>query len=166
MAKAAATHFLQMLWCTEQFPAVTLRLFMTYGPGRGDQRFLPQIIRGCLQGRRFPVSEGRQLRDFCYVDDAVECMLRALDAPAVCGRVINLASGNPVTIRAVIEQVRDIIGHGQPEFGHIPYRASENMALWADTTLARELMGWGSLVPLKEGLARKVEYYGGKESAL
>lgn len=166
LAKVAATHFLQMLWRTEQFPAMTLRLFLAYGPGQGEERFLPQIIRGCLQDRRFPVSDGEQLRDFCYVDDVVEGILRALDAPAVCGRVINLASGNPVTIRDVIEQVRDIIGHGQPDFGQIPYRTGENMALWAETRLARELLCWAPRVPLREGLARTVEYYRSEKSGV
>ena len=166
LAKAAATHFLQMLWRAEQFPAVTLRLFLTYGPGQGEQRFLPQIIRGCLQGRRFPVSEGGQLRDFCYVDDVVEGVFHALEVPAVCGRVINLASGIPVTIRFMIEQVRSIIGKGEPDFGRIANRTGENMALWADTSLARELLGWAPQVPLEEGLARTVRYYRSANSGI
>jgi len=166
LAKAAATHFLQMLWRAEQFPAVTLRLFLTYGPGQGEQRFLPQIIRGCLQDRRFPVSEGGQLRDFCYVDDVVEGVFHALEVPAVCGRVINLASGIPVTIRFMIEQVRSIIGKGEPDFGRIAYRTGENMALWADTSLARELLGWAPQVPVEEGLARTVRYYRSENSGI
>lgn len=157
MAKVAATHFLQMLWRTEQFPAVTLRLFLTYGPGQDERRFLPQIIKGCLEDRRFPVSEGRQLRDFCYVDDVADGILRALEAPSVCGRVVNLASGIPVSIRAAIERVRRLVGQGQPDFGQIPYRAGESMALWADISLARELLDWTPRVPLEEGLARTIE---------
>lgn len=166
LAKVAATHFLQMLWRTDRFPAVTLRLFLTYGPEQDDRRFLPQVISGCLQGRRFPVSEGGQLRDFCFVEDVVEGILRALEAPAVCGRVINLASGTPLTVRAAVERIRDIIGRGQPDFGQIPYRAGENMALWADTHLARELLDWAPRVPLEEGFARTIEYCRGKMSAI
>ena len=166
IGKVAATHFLQMLWRTEQFPAITLRPFLIYGPGQGERRFLPQIIYGCLQDQHFPVSQGRQLRDFCYVDDIVEGIFCAIDTPAVCGRVINLASGTPVTIRAVIEQICDIIGQGRSDFGKIPYRIGENMALWADINLARELLGWTPKVLLNEGLARTVEYYRSKKSAV
>jgi len=165
LAKVAATHFLQMLWRTDQFPAVTLRLFLTYGPGQDKQRFLPQIIDGCLQGRSFPVSAGEQLRDFCFVEDVADGILRALDAPAVCGRVINLASGKPLSIRAAIERVRDAVGRGRPEFGKIPYRAGENMALWADITLARELLGWAPRVTLEDGFARTIESCMGKVHA-
>ena len=80
--------------------------------------------------------------------------------------MINLASGTPATIREVIERVRDIIGQGQPVFGKIPYRTGENMALWADINLARELLGWAPRVKLNEGLARTVEYYKREKSAI
>ena len=166
LAKTAATHFLQMLWRTDGFPAVILRLFLVYGPGQDEGRFLPQVIHGCLQDRRFPVSEGGQLRDFTYVDDIVEGIFSAFDVPEVYGRVVNLATGIPATIRGVIERVRSIVGFGQPEFGRIPYRPGENMALWADTKLARELLGWAPKVSLEEGLARTIEYYRNENSAI
>ena len=165
LGKTAATHFLQMLWRMDKFPAVTLRIFLAYGPGQGDKRFLPQIILGCLRDDRFPVSAGEQLRDFCYVDDVVEGILRTLDVPEVCGQVINLASGIPVSIRAMIEHVCALVGQGQPDFGKIPYRPGENMALWADTTLARELLGWQPQVSLEQGLAKTIEYYRNAEIA-
>ena len=166
LAKTAATHFLQMLWRTDRFPAVILRFFLVYGPGQNDKRFLPQIIRGCLQNRRFPVSEGRQLRDFTYVDDIIEGVFRAVDIPDVCGRVMNLATGIPVTVRGVIERVRSMVGLGQPEFGRIPYRPGENMALWADNKLARELLGWAPKVSLEDGLATTIDYYRNGDSAI
>ena len=71
-----------------------------------------------------------------------------------------------MTIRSMIEQVRAIVGHGQPEFGQIPYRTGENMALWADRSLARELLGWAPQVLLEEGLARTIEYYRSEKSAI
>jgi len=165
LAKTAATHFLQMLWRTDGFPAVILRLFLVYGPGQDEGRFLPQIIHGCLRDRRFPVSEGGQLRDFTYVDDIVEGIFSAFDVPEVCGQVVNLATGIPVTIRSVIERVRSIIGIGEPAFGRIPYRAGENMALWADTRLAVELLGWAPKVSLEKGLATTIDYYRNENSA-
>ena len=85
LAKVASTHFLQMLHLTENFPAVTLRLFLTYGPGQDTGRFLPQIIRGCLADLTFPTSAGKQLRDFCYLDDTVRAILQALNVPKVDG---------------------------------------------------------------------------------
>jgi len=165
LGKAATAHFLQMLWRTEQFPALTLRLFLTYGPGQNDARFLPQIIRGCLDDKAFPVSAGLQLRDFCYVGDIARGILRALQVPDARGEVINLASGLPVTIRSVIEQVRTQIGRGTPQFGVIPFRAGENPELYADISKAQRLLGWQPAVSLAEGLARTIDFYRGETHA-
>jgi nucleoside-diphosphate-sugar epimerase len=157
--KVAATHFLQMLWRTERFPAAVLRLFLTYGPGQDRKRFIPQLISGCLAGTPFPVSEGNQVRDFCYVEDIVSGILRTLEVQAACGAVINLASGAPVTIRTVIEQVQALIGRGKPEFGRIAYRAGENMALYANIETAASVLAWTPRFSLAEGLARTIAYY-------
>lgn len=158
-AKQATTHFLQMLWRTEQFPAVTLRLFLSYGPGQDQQRFLPQIITGCLEDRTFPVSAGNQLRDFCHVRDVTRGILDALDADNVCGEVINLGSGDPISIRKVIERVQQLIGRGNPEFGRVPMRPGENPALYADVSKARRLLAWAPAFTLDAGLADTIDHY-------
>ena len=90
LGKVAITHFLQMLQRTENFPAVILRLFLTYGPGQDSSRFIPQIIRGCLSESTFPASDGQQLRDFCYVEDTVNAILKSLNAPKINGEIINI----------------------------------------------------------------------------
>ena len=156
--KAAATQFLQMLYRTEKFPAVVARLFLTYGPGQEGKRFLPQIIAGCLSGKLFPASEGKQLRDFCHVDDVAAGLLRAARTPEVHGEVINFASGEPVSIREMVELVCQLIGGGQPEFGAITYRPGENMALYADVSKARRLMSWQPAISLEAGLDGLIEW--------
>lgn len=158
LAKVAATHFLQMQHRTEGFPAVTLRLFLTYGPGQDERRFLPQIIRGCLESREFPVSAGEQLRDFCYVDDTVDAIFRCFECEGANGRVFNIASGHPRTIREMIERTVALVGAGRPQFGRIPYRPGENMALYADINAAREVLGWTPRIPLDTGLTATIEW--------
>lgn len=74
-AKTAASHFIQMLSITEGFPGVVLRLFLVYGPAQDNRRFLQQIIKACMKDEEFKTSEGRQLRDFCYIDDVVDAMV-------------------------------------------------------------------------------------------
>lgn len=159
LAKVAATQFLQMLQRTESFPATTLRLFLTYGPGQDQKRFIPQIIAGCLAGTAFPASQGEQLRDFCYIDDTVEAILAALETPDSHGEVINVASGQPVTIRSIIEIIRKTIGSGDPQFGALPYRVGENMALYADVGRARDVLGWSAKTDLATGLARTIDSF-------
>ena len=129
LAKVASTHFLQMLYRSENFPAVTLRLFLTYGPGQDVKRFLPQIIQGCLNNADFPTSAGEQIRDFCFVEDAVRAVTQALTVPEAIGEVFNVASGEQVKIRTMIEIVCALTGSGKPLYGEVPYRPGENMEL-------------------------------------
>ena len=159
LGKVASTHFLQMLHKTEAFPCVVLRLFLTYGPGQNEERFLPHIIMGCLNDRSFPTSPGDQLRDFCYVDDVVRAIFVVLENDSVNGEVFNIASGQPLSIRSLIECVRDLIGKGEPCFGEVPYRPAENMCLYADIQKAKELLQWEAAHKLEDGLNKTIAWY-------
>jgi nucleoside-diphosphate-sugar epimerase len=158
-AKTAATHLVQALARTENFPGVVARLFLVYGPGQDQRRFLPQLINGCLRKEEIPVSGGEQYRDFCYIDDVVDGLLSCALTPEARGQVFNIASGQGVTIRSVIEMVVDIVGAGSPIFGAHPYRPGENMALYAEVARGREALGWEATTGLREGLARTIAWY-------
>ena len=159
LAKVASTHFLQMLHRTENYPVVTLRLFLTYGPGQDTARFLPQIIRGCLDDSTFPTSSGEQLRDFCYVDDTIQAILQALVVPGAEGEVFNVASGKPVSIRTMIEKVCTFTGSGKPQYGGVPFRPGENMALYASVGKAEKYMQWKSTTDLDRGLQKTIDWF-------
>ena len=161
LAKAASTHFLQMLHRTEAFPAVILRLFLVYGPGQNAQRFLPQIIQGCLLNKTFPTSSGEQIRDFCYVEDVVNAVFKTLTSESnnVDGQILNIASGQPISIREVIETVIDLTARGNADFGAIPYREGENMSLYADISRAGAVLDWCPSVQLEDGLKRTIGWY-------
>jgi nucleoside-diphosphate-sugar epimerase len=73
--------------------------------------------------------------------------------------VFNIASGQPITIRQVIEKVVSMVGGGKPDFGTIPYRAGENMALYADINLAEKMLGWHPVTAFDEGLRTTIAYY-------
>lgn len=158
LGKAAATHFLQMLHRTENFPSTTLRLFLTYGPGQNDRRFLPQIIKGCFEDNTFSTSAGEQLRDFCFIQDTVDAVFATFESAAARGEVINIGSGQPVSIRQVIEMVQRLVGYGKPRFGEIAYRPGENMALYADISKAELLLDWQPKVTLESGLNKTIQW--------
>jgi len=159
MGKSAAGRLLQMLYKTEKFPAVILRLFLVYGPGQNEQRFLPQIISGCLKEKSFPVSSGEQKRDFCYIDDIVDGIFKAMRSEEALGEVINLASGRPILIKEILSKVCDLTGSGSPQFGKIPYRKGESMELYANISKAKRLIGWEPKVTLTEGLKKTIYFY-------
>jgi nucleoside-diphosphate-sugar epimerase len=158
-AKAAASHFMQMLSDREGFPGAVLRFFLVYGPAQDNKRFLPQIINACLMNSDFKTSEGKQLRDFCYIEDVVDAMLRAALSPDARGHIINIASGVPVPIREVVKKVVTMTGGGTPLWGSYPYREGENMELYADISLAKSLLGWEPNVAFEDGLKKTIDYY-------
>jgi len=158
-AKVAATHFLQMLHRTEDFPVTILRLFLTYGPCQDTNRFLPQIITECLKNRKFPTSSGIQIRDFCNVKDIVEAILIALQHKKAVGEVFNAASGQPISIKSIIEQVNTLIGTGTPQLGIIPFRSGENMKLFANSNKIKEILDWQPKINLWTGLRDTIEWY-------
>ena len=159
LAKTASTHFLQMLHRTENFPVVILRLFLTYGPGQDTGRFLPLIIRGCLDDVTFPTTEGKQVRDFCYVDDTVRAILQTLVVPEAVGNIINIASGEPVSIREMIEKVCSFTGSGKPLYGEVNYRPGENMSLYANISKAKRILNWEQTTNLNIGLQKTIDWY-------
>ena len=159
VAKVATTHLLQMLYRTENVPCAVIRLFLVYGPGQSYERFLPQVIRGCMAGEVIKTTEGMQLRDFCYIEDVVKAILMAMVTKEAHGKVINVASGRSITIRDMIGKVVSIIGRGEVAYGSIPYRIGENMGLYADVGLARKLLGWYPVTTLDEGLKKTIEWY-------
>jgi len=158
VAKVSATYFLQTMHQTEKFPAVILRPFLIYGPGQKTPRFLPQIIRNCLNNQIFPVSKGEQLRDFCYIDDFVSAVFLTLNNSNAYGQVINISSGQPIAVREVVDMVTSYIKGGQPEFGQIPYRKGENMSLYADISKAKQLLKWTPKIRLDQGLMDTIDW--------
>ena len=157
--KAAATQFLQMLFRTEKFPAVTLRLFLCYGPGQDRMRFLPHLISRCITNDDIEISPGEQLRDYCFIEDVVEAVFLTLFCDAANGGVFNIASGEPVSIKQVVKKVVGILGTGTPNFGAVPYRQGESMELYADVALAKDILSWTAKTTLDEGLAKTIAHY-------
>ena len=156
-AKTTTTHFLQMLFRTEQFPVIILRPFLVYGPGQGMERFIPQVINGCIEGKKFPTSEGKQLRDFCFIGDFVRSIFSSIDNTEAFGEVINIASGEPISIKDVVTKIQNIVTTGSPQFGKAAYRVGENMELYADITKAQKLLNWQPKISLEEGLKKTID---------
>lgn len=159
VGKLASKQLLEMLYRSNGFPCTILRFFLVYGPGQHADRFLPQLIKGCLNGESFPVSAGEQYRDFCYVTDIVEAIICSINEPNALGQLINVASGKRHQIKDVIKQVQSLIGKGCPQFGDVSYRHGENMELYADIQKAQRLLQWSPSVDFETGLSRTINWF-------
>ena len=125
----------------ERFPSVIIRPFLVYGEGQNCNRFLPQVIKSCLNNEEFKVTKGEQLRDFLYVGDFAEAVNMCLGNKKTYGEIFNIASGKPVSIKYITELVKSFIGKGIPNYGARPYRKGENMELYADIRKSKEHAG-------------------------
>ena len=141
-----------MLYRTENFPSTIIRLFLTYGPGQKENRFLPQVIKGCINDKSFPTTDGNQIRDFCYIDDVIRAILLIFKSDRTIGEIINVGSGIPVSIKLIINMVCSEIGKGKPQFGKIIFRKEENSNLYADINKIKKLINWQPQVRFEEGL--------------
>jgi len=158
-AKLASTEFLLTLSKIKKFPATILRLFQVYGPKQDLNRALPQIIKGCFNNKKFPVSKGDQIRDFCYVDDVVDVILLTLTSKKVKSEIYNIGSGEPIKIKYVINQVLKIIGKGKAQFGKIKYRENENMKLYPKIKKARDKLKWRPKINFNHGIRLVINSY-------
>jgi UDP-glucose 4-epimerase len=157
-SKKSVSDFLKMMFKSESFPSIVLRIFLVYGPNQNKNRFIPQIIKGCQENLKFPVSKGEQVRDFCYISDVVDAIYSALVCDISNAEVFNIASGNPVKIKDVVLMIKQIIGKGLPQFGMLNYRDNEIMNLYGNVDKAKTELNWYPKVSLKEGLEKTIKF--------
>ncbi len=160
IAKAAAWHFCNRFVKVEKWPIVSVRPFSVYGPRQATNTFVQACIRAACEGRPFEMTPGEQQRDWVYVSDVVEGLIRAAETPAAIGGTFNLCSGIGTTLDAVARQIMQIMeAMGNPveiRRGALPYRREEIWTLVGDPTRARHVLGWQPTTPLAEGLLKTV----------
>ena len=137
-----------------------VRIFNTYGPrmlvndGRVVSNFIVQALR------REPITlygDGSQTRSFCYQSDLVEGMIRMMDCDGLTGPV-NLGNPGEFTIKELAEEVVRMTG-SKSSLVYRPLPADDPTRRRPDIALAREKLGWDPKVPLKEGLAKTIDYF-------
>ena len=133
------------------------RIFFVYGPGEPDGRLVPSVGRGLLAGEPVPTTRGDQVRDFMHVED-VAAAFAALADSSVTGAV-NVASGEPVAVREVVDGLADAAGRPDlPQPGALPDREGDPPRLVADATRLREEVGFRPRIGLAEGLRGSLEW--------
>jgi nucleoside-diphosphate-sugar epimerase len=155
-SKVAAETYCRAFYARHQLDRVVLRLFNVYGP---RQRALPVdnpvpgLIESVRQGRPFAGLDDRSAGDFIYVDDVVEALLTAARAPRATGRVINVGSGEMLSIGELQRIAADLLKASVVP-GFPKQRDSLPVQLCARTTLASELLDFTPRVSVIAGVAR------------
>jgi dTDP-6-deoxy-L-talose 4-dehydrogenase (NAD+) len=149
--KHAAWQVAQRLAAEAGAELAWARIFHLHGPGEDPRRLIPWVGRQLASGTPVDLTDGTQVRDHLHVAD-VAGGLAALLAPGASG-IFNVCSGQPVTLRQVLETVADVVGGKQLlRFGARPHRAEEIMFLAGDAGRLRA-RGWAPRFGLRDGLA-------------
>ncbi|HBO45001.1 MAG TPA: LPS biosynthesis protein WbpP [Planctomycetaceae bacterium] len=162
-AKLACEYYCSAFTATYGFETVALRYFNVFGPRQDPNSqysaVIPLFITALLAGRRPTIyGDGRQSRDFTYVENVVHANLLAADASGAAGRMLNCANGLSTDLLTLIDMLNRLLGtdvqpiHDKPRVGDV----RESMA---DVTLARALLGYETQVHFEEGLRRSINYY-------
>lgn len=137
-------------------PLTVVRPFNTYGP-RHVYDVIPKFIALALRGEPLVVhGDGRQSRDFTWVDDMIEAFVLAASHPELVGRAIHFGSGEATEIGALARTIVELAGSRSP-IEHGPARAAQVERLCCDASGAHRL-GWRPRVALAEGLRRNIAW--------
>ncbi len=141
--------------------AVVARLFGVYGAGERPWRLLPSLHGSLAAGRPVPLSEGSQVRDYLYIEDAVAglaSLAAAISSGSQASSIVNLCSGIEVTVRKFAETVADTLGapRGLLQFGALPMRPREIAYLVGDVGRLNSLTHWRPTYTLEHGISMAV----------
>jgi UDP-glucuronate 4-epimerase len=166
-------HAYAHLW---KIPTTAFRFFTVYGPwGRPDMALF-KFVGATLRGQPIDVyGHGEMKRDFTYIDDLVEAILRLIDtapregepvgppdslSPAAPYRVVNIGGGQPVGLMAFIDAIERALG--QPiERRLLDMQKGDVPATWAAPDLLRALTGYAPTTPVETGVRAFIDWYRG-----
>lgn len=163
VSKLATEHYVHALGELHGIETVVLRYFNVFGPGQDPlsqyAAVVPKFITAALAGERPIVhGDGRQSRDFTYIDNVVSANLLAATVPDVSGVTANVGCGGRFDLLELLDRIRAAVGTlADPVFE--PTRAGDVRDSEADIGIARERLGYEVLVTFDEGVRRTVEWF-------
>ena len=160
VSKHAAESLCRVFQQGQGWPIVLVRPFNAFGPAQTPDRVIPEVIVRALRGQDLLMTEGRQTREFNYVEDLVDGMVRAAVVPGIEGELFNLGCGQDIAVRDVATLVLELLGDPVvAKFGALEERPVEIWEMRADATKARTELGWAPRHSLAEGLEKTIAWY-------
>lgn len=160
-SKIGADKMVESFHLTYDLPVVTIRPFNTYGPRQSARAVIPAIISQALTKETIHLGNLETTRDFTFVSDTVEGLLKAAITPEIEGQTFNLGSGDEVSIGDLAELIVRAIGRAV-EIVQDPARlrpeSSEVLRLVSDNSLAKQVLSWRPRVSFEDGLQQTIQW--------
>jgi nucleoside-diphosphate-sugar epimerase len=169
LQKLVAEQYGQMFTALYGFEVVTIRYFNVFGPrqdpGSPYSGVISLFATALLEGRRPTIyGDGEQTRDFTYVANVVDGVLRACEAKGASGEVINVATGGRISLNQLLRVMNGIVGTNLQAI-YEEERAGDVKDSQADITKAKRILGYEPTVSLEEGLKHTLEWCRSERSA-
>jgi nucleoside-diphosphate-sugar epimerase len=163
LQKVVGEQYLQMFTKLYKLETVSIRYFNVFGPRQDPTSPYSGVISvfatALLENRSPKIyGDGKQTRDFTYVANVVDGVLRACDAPNASGEVINVATGGRISLNDLFYAMRDVVG-GNLEPTYAEPRQGDVRDSQADIRKAKDLLGYTPSVSFEDGLARTIAWY-------
>jgi UDP-glucose 4-epimerase len=163
LQKLVVEQYCQLFTSLYGLETVSIRYFNVFGPRQDPSSpysgVISLFISAMCEGRQPTIlGDGEQTRDFTYVANVVDGVLRAAQAEGVNGEVINVATGGRISLKELFKTVRAVVGtRVEPAYG--PPRAGDVKDSQADIGKAQRLLGYTPIVSFEEGLKNTIEWY-------
>jgi len=163
LQKMVAEQYCQMFTTLYGLETVTTRYFNVFGPRQDPSSpysgVISLFISALCDGRQPKIyGDGEHTRDFTYVANVVDGVLRACHAPNAAGQVVNVATGGRISLNHLFQTVRDLVGV-KVEPIYAPPRAGDVKDSQADISKAKALLGYTPIVSFERGLRDTVAWY-------
>ncbi len=159
VSKLAAEHLCDLYYRNFDVPVVSLRYFTVYGPGQRPDMAFHRFMTALQKGGTIEIyGTGEQTRDFTYIDDIVEANLAAARTGGVEGRVYNIGGGSRVSVNEVLKIIGRLSGRNTGVV-RLPGQAGDPGHTYADTSRARDELGFSPQTPLAVGLKAMVDSF-------
>lgn len=162
-SKIAAEKLAQSYYCSFGLPVNIVRPFNTYGPRQSARAVIPTIISQVLAGREeLSLGDPTTTRDFCFVRDTVEGLIRIAESAKTVGKTVNIGTGSDISIKDTALLIGKIAGRRLTitrDKNRIRPAKSEVRRLCAANSYLKELTGWVPGTSLEEGLRMTYEWF-------
>ena len=136
-----------------------MRPYQIYGPYQKINRLIPYVITSSLKDKLFDCSSGLQFRDFLYVDDFVNLIIKIINCKNNQTGIYNVGYCKPYKVKSIIKKIILILKKGKPNFGRIKMRSDEVKYLYPDIKKVSNVYKWSPKINLTQGLIKTIKYY-------
>lgn len=161
-SKAGADRLVYSYFVTYGIPSIILRPFNNYGPQQHTEKVIPHFITELLKGKTLSVhDDGKQTRDWVYVEDTAEAVTKALhvELGKLKGEAINVGTGREISIIDIAQKILSEFGKTANLINFNEHRPGQVQRHIASTEKANKLLGWKAKTNFEDGIKRTIEWY-------